>query len=606
MEDEIVIHTKMEPFRYDHVSLRESHWNDQLAETAEYYLAVPDGDLLHLFRRKAGLPTEARGLPGWYSTNCGVFGQILGALAKMYVVLKDGRLKEKALNLFREWGKCADRDPSVLENDTYVFDKLLGGFLDLYEYLGEKGAEKYISELTDAAIGRFDRGIRRDGLQDAALCKANMIEWYTLPENLYRAYELTGDEKYRKFAEVWDYDYFFGKLNAKDFRIGPRHAYSHVNSLSSAARAYEVTADPKYLTAAENGYDEILARHTFATGGFGPAECLFPDHEGYLGDSLKSTWDDAPENLIYTNFGGGHAIRSDTWGSCEVSCCSWAVFKLCGYLLRFTGEAKYAAWAEKLLYNGTGAQLPVAPGGKVMYYASYFLDGALKTVEDRRLLPGGYNFRWQCCTGTFPQDVAEYANLLYYSDEEGIFVSQYLPSRLSWRKDGAAVEIENDSQYPETSRLRFRITAERPTEFALRFRVPSWASGANRMAVNGERTGTDLKPDTWACLNRTWNDGDLVELDFPFSLYFRPVDEKNPEIMALNYGPLVLAADEMTEFVGDAEHPEEWIHPAEGRPLEFLTEEGHTAGNGYLARRFVPFYKIPEMKWYYMYFRVHP
>ena len=600
-----MIHTEMEPFVYDDVALEDSHWRSQLMETAEYYLAVPDEDLLHLFRQKAGIASDSLGLPGWYSTNCGVFGQILGALAKMFVVLKDSRLKEKALYLFTEWGKCADRNASVLENDTYVFDKLLGGFLDLYEYLGEKNAEKYISKLTDSAAARFDRGIRRDGLQDAALCQANMIEWYTLPENLYRAYELTGNEKYRKFAEVWDYDYFWDKLNAKDFQIGPRHAYSHVNSLSSAARTYEVTGERRYLMAAANGYDEIFARHTFATGGFGPAECLFPDKDGYLGDSLKSTWDDAPEKLIYTNFGGGHAIRSDAWGSCEVSCCSWAVFKLCNYLLRFTGKASYAAWAEKLLYNGTGAQLPVAPGGKVMYYADYFLDGALKTVEDRRLLPGGYNFRWQCCTGTFPQDVAEYANMLYYSDADGVFVSQYLPSGLCWRKDGKTIEIQNTSNYPETSKLKFCVKSEEPTEFILRFRVPAWASGENRVAVNGKRLDMELKPNTWACLKRTWGCGDLVELDFPFSLYLTPVDDKNPEIMALSYGPLVLAADEMTEFTGDSWHPETWIHPDREKPLEFLTDPGHTSGNGYLVRRFTPFYKIPEMKWYYMYFKVH-
>ena len=102
-----------------------------------------------------------------------------------------------------------------------------------------------------------------------------MIEWYTLPENLYRAYQLTGEQKYLDFAQEWDYTYLWDKLNNKDSAIGPRHAYSQVNSLSSAAMAYEVTGKKYYLDAIENGYTEITERHTYATGGYGPAECLF-------------------------------------------------------------------------------------------------------------------------------------------------------------------------------------------------------------------------------------------------------------------------------------------------------------------------------------------
>jgi DUF1680 family protein len=213
----------------------------------------------------------------------------------------------------------------------------MGGLLDLYEYLDYERARGYLSRLTDYAIAHFKRDIKRDGLQDAGLWKNNMIEWYTLPENLYRAYFATGDEKYRCFAEEWDYDYLWDKLNGRDFHIGPRHAYSHVNSLSSAARTYQATENERYLSAIKIAYDEITARHCFATGGYGPAECLFGEKEGYLGDSLKSTWDVSFHgDAMYTNFSGDQVARSDAWGSCEVSCCTWAVFKLCNYLLRFT------------------------------------------------------------------------------------------------------------------------------------------------------------------------------------------------------------------------------------------------------------------------------
>ena len=331
--------TRISSFDYNRVTLRNSHWKKQMDETVELYLGICNDDLLHYFRQRAGLPSNACGLAGWYGTNANTFGQKLAAFAKLYRVTADYRLKEKAVTLAEEWIKCADASPITFENDTYVYDKLMGGFVDLYEYLEFTKIGKYMSLLTDYAASHFKRDIKRDGLQDEGLWSNGMIEWYTLPENLYRAYRLTKDEKYREFAKEWDYDYLWDKLNGGDFRIGPRHAYSQVNSLSSAARAYEDTGDERYLSAIRIAYEAITNRHMFATGGYGPAECLFTEREGYLGDSLKSAWDRTLQEPAYINFSGSSVTRNDTWGSCEVSCCAWAVFKLCQYLLQFTGDA---------------------------------------------------------------------------------------------------------------------------------------------------------------------------------------------------------------------------------------------------------------------------
>lgn len=598
---------KIKSFQYTHVSLKNSHWKKQRDELIELYLAIPNDDLLHIFRTKAGLKSKAHGLSGWYGANASTFGQKLGAFAKLFRVTGDFRLKEKALFLADEWTICVDHSNKVLENDTYVYDKLLGGFLDMFEYLEYEKAIRYISLLTDYAIAHFKRDIKRDGLQDSELFTNNMIEWYTLPENLYRAYLATKDEKYRAFAQQWDYQYLWEKLNTRDFNIGPRHAYSHVNCLSSAAMAYQVTGNENYFTAMKIAYDEITSHHIFATGGYGPAECLFGAKEGYLGDSIKSTWDRTHHgDPMYTNFGGGTVARSDAWGSCEISCCAWAVFKICNYLLQYTGDARYGDWVEKILYNGTGGQLPITPDGKVMYYANYFLDGAIKTVEDRRLQDEGQAFEWQCCTGTYPQDVAEYANLLYYFDDESFYVSQYLPSKVEWSKEGISIGIENYSLYPEENQIKLRITTEKSIGFLLKLRIPAWATGTNQIKINGEPVDTKIYPNHWAVVNRLWNDGDLVTVDFPFPLYFTKVDAKSQDIVALHYGPIVLVTDQMTQLVGDIDNPSSWIYPVHDDRFTFKTLQGHVGGYDFLTRTFSPYYKKGPMQWYYLYNRIKP
>ena len=45
------------------------------------------------------------------------------------------------------------------------------------------------------------------------------------------------------------------------------HAYSHVNTFSSAAMAYEVLGETSYLRIVRNGYDYLQQTQVYATGG---------------------------------------------------------------------------------------------------------------------------------------------------------------------------------------------------------------------------------------------------------------------------------------------------------------------------------------------------
>ena len=596
----------LQNFNYNNVLLQDSHFKAQRSELIETYLSIGNGEYLHYFRELAGIPDDYEGLVGWYGSGASTFGQKLGAMARLYQETKDRRLYRKAIELADGWGECAKTSAKVIDiNGTYVYDKLMGGFLDMYEYLHYEPALEYVHMLTRSAERRFRREIPRDGFQDTGM-GPDMIEWYTLPEQLYRAYIFTKDEMYFSFAKEWDYTYFWDKLKNKDFNIGPRHAYSHVNSLSSAAMAYLITKESKYLKAVQNGYDEIFNNHTFATGGYGPAECLFPFEIGYLGDSLKANWDRDKLNKQYINFGNMIVERDDQWGSCEISCCSWAVFKLCNYLLTITGESRYGDWAEKLLYNGCGGQLPVTREGKVMYYADYFINGGLKSVEDGRLQEDGTSFEWQCCTGTFPEDVAEYANMLYYKNEKGLYVSQYLASAVYVSIDGKQFSLRNESFYPKEKQLKFTVNSEKELKYAIHFRVPSWATGKNTVSINSEILNIDIKPNTWLTIERNWQDGDTITIEYFFVLRFEAVDSYAPNVAALCYGPIVLVCNKMTYFTGSMEHPSEWMEPfqKDGYSYAFRTKPGHVKPFGHLIREFYPYYEVPELEWYYMYNRI--
>ena len=70
--------------------------------------------------------------------------------------------------------------------------------------------------------------------------------------------------------------------------IVPVHAYSHVNSFNSAAMAFAVTGDDRYLRICTNAYDFIQRTQCYATAAAsGPDERLMPP-DGSLGRSARS------------------------------------------------------------------------------------------------------------------------------------------------------------------------------------------------------------------------------------------------------------------------------------------------------------------------------
>ncbi len=601
---------QLKDMKHEQVMLEESHWKEQRKTLLDTYLSIDTGEYLHYFRKLAQMDDDYDGLVGWYGRNASTFGQILSALARLSKATGEKRVADKAMELIEGWAACAKVSQVLYDvNGSYEYDKLMGGMVDLYLYMDYTPALDYMEALTLSAMARFSGDIPRDGRIREGM--EGLIEWYTLPEHLYRAYEITGNSIYKTFAQEWDYPYLWDKLARGEQNVGPRHAYSHVNSLSSAAMAYRVTGEEHYLDTIEQGYDIILGEHTFATGGYGPAECLFPLEEGYLGDSIKANWDNDKRHKEYLNFGNSIVTRDDQWGSCEVSCCSWAVFKLTHYLMTMTGKAHYGNWEEKLLYNGVGGQLPITKTGKVMYYADYFINGGIKSVQDGRLMEDGASFQWQCCTGTFPQDVSEYNHMLYYTDMENkaLYVAQYLPSTISCAIQGTSVVLVNESQYPKEKTLRFRIKALPESKtFPMNFRVPDWATdrSMNKLTINGVTQEVAIEPDTWLTVENQWKEGDVIDIEFGFTLRFESVDTYAPEVVALCYGPLVLVCDEMTVFKGDVNNPSQWIKPIQkdGYSYAFRTEKGHVSFYDHLTRDFYPYYEVGPMDWYYMYNKI--
>jgi DUF1680 family protein len=536
MEDLVKVKPRLNPVDYGSVKLSDSVFKIQFDEMLVYFMTIPDDDILYGFRRRAGLPHPGKELGGWYCNDqsfdpyewneiFNVFGQWLSFFGRAYKITGDSHVRNKAVHLLEEWGKTIGDDGYFYYSDEcnayhYSYEKIMSGLVDLYVYAGIQEAMKYLGIITDWTEKHLHR-FRNPALSTRSTftggessVKNADNEWYTLSEGLYRAFLATGEDRYRSFASVWHYDYYWNGLLRKDPNVLTRvHGYSHVNTLGGAAMAYKVTGEDHYLKTIINAYDIIKEYQWMASGGY-----AFDEH-------------------MATPYGSNYEDVEKIGRSFEVPCGSWAIFKIVRHLISLTGDARYGEWAETALYNAIGGALPMRDDsqrrGKTFYYADYRVGGGRKVY---------YECSFPCCSGTYPQAVSEYYNLIYYLGGDGVYITQYIPSVLETELNSIPIKIEISGNYPEADTCT--ITVHTAGDFPLKLRVPAWVvPGEVTVAINGQICTVPVVPNDWITLERSWNRSDKISLCFPMHLRTVGITKNHPERAALMYGPLMLAAE---------------------------------------------------------------
>jgi hypothetical protein len=110
--------------------------------------------------------------------------------------------------------------------------------------------------------------------------------------------------------------------------------------------------------------------------------------------------------------------------------------------------------------------------------------------------------------------------------------------------------------------VQLKLSTAKAVEFPLYLRVPHWAEGAG-VKVNGQTVDVSGKPGSYIRINRTWADGDTVELTLPMHVSVR-VWEKNKNAVSVDYGPLTYSlaiGEEWKRYGGTDEWPESDVLP---------------------------------------------
>src|SRR5262252_2862631 len=107
----MTVKNAIEAFDYKGVKLRDSRWRRQVLAAREFYLSLSDDDILHGFRRAAGLPARGKPLGGWCKEDSStVLGQWLSGMARLYRATGDTDVRDKAARLMTEWARTIKPD----------------------------------------------------------------------------------------------------------------------------------------------------------------------------------------------------------------------------------------------------------------------------------------------------------------------------------------------------------------------------------------------------------------------------------------------------------------------------------------------------------------
>ena len=556
---------------------------------ADYLLKLEPDRMMAYYRKRAGLEPKAQGYTGWDGDGRNLTGHIAGhylsGVSLMYAATGDERFKQKADYIVTEFKEVQDKngdgylgaleglrekfaevakgnikstffDLNGLWSPWYTLHKTYAGLRDAYRFTGNRTAlELEIKYAAWAETILFK-------LTPEQTQQMLNTEFGGMNEVLADLYADTGDKRWLTLSRRFDHKAFLDPLKRREDKLAGQHGNTQVPKMLGVLMQYIYTGDKEDGIAANFFWDVVINDHSYATGGHGKDEYFGP-----------------PDQL---------SERVD--GRTNETCNVYNMLKMTRRLFALQPDIKYAEFEERALFNHILASID-PEDGRTCY-----------------MVPIGRNVRHEyqdmfrsftCCVGSGMESHGLHGDGIYYESGDRLWVNLYVPSTATWQSAG--VNITMDTTFPEGDVATLKFSLQKPKQFTLALRRPSWAEKGFTVKVNGQPVRTP-QPGSYVEIKRTWKTGDQVALVLPKTLRIEALAD-NSKVAALMWGPLVLAGDLGPERRGatdsypslvTADKPvTEWLQPARDNLGVFRTAGvGRTIDDQTKEVEFVPFYRL--------------
>jgi DUF1680 family protein len=401
----------------------------------------------------------------------------------------------------------------------YTLHKILAGLLDTYEVAGNRKALEIASGMGAWVHAR----LQAVPAETRARMWGRYIagEYGGMNEVMARLFRLTGERRFLETARLFDNTtLFFGNaahehgLARNVDTIRGRHANQHIPQITGALETFRSTRELPYYMVAANFWEMANSGYMYSIGGVA----------GARNPNNAECFTAQPHTLWENGFASG--------GQNE-TCATYNLLKLDRQLFLYDQTAKYMDHYERALYNHILAS--VAEDSAANTYHVPLNPGAQKRFSNARM--NGFT----CCNGTALESNTKLQDTIYFrsADDGTLYVNLFVPSTLDWTGRGIVVQQITDFPYADTSRLVVKGSGQ----FAIKVRVPGWATRGFFVTINGEDQAVTAAPGSYLTLTRQWQANDTIELRMPFDFRLDPVVDQ-PNVASIFYGPVLLAAEE--------------------------------------------------------------
>ncbi len=508
------------PFPLDKVRLLPSRFQENFKRDSAWMMSIGVGQLLHSFRtvsgvfsgREGGYMTVAR-LGGWESLDCDLrghtTGHLLSALATLYAQTKSATVKQKADSIVNglnevqrqlRSGYLSAYAEGLIDRNIqgksvwapwYTQHKIVQGLIDQYILCGNDTALMIAKRMGDWAYRKLKP------LPEATRLRMIRNEFGGFNEAMYNLYSLTHDDRYLWLARFFYHDDKINPLKQGNRELGTYHANTFIPKLLGEARNYELSGEQDSRKAAELLFWTLVDDHAFVTGEVSDKEHLFKPGEQ-----------------------GKHLSGYD-----GENCCTFNLLKLADHVFSWNADPRVADYYERALYNHILGQQD--PQTSMVCYFTPLMTGAHRLYSTR-------DSSFWCCVGSGFESHVKYASSIYFHSAQALYVNLFIPSAVEWE----GTTVTQRTAFPEDNRTSFTVSGA-SKRFSLRLRFPSWAASMT-VSVNGRKIRTRVAPGHYMDVERMWQAGDSVSVEFGMALREEPArgDEQRAVLM---YGPVVLS-----------------------------------------------------------------
>lgn len=370
--------------------------------------------------------------------------------------------------------------------------------------------------------------------------------------------------------------------------FGPAEGQKHVPSghpivEMGLAKMYKTTGNPKYLETAKyfveetgrgtDGHplspysqdhkpilqqEEILGhavRAGYLYSGVADVAALTADTAYF--HAICRIWDNMATKKLYITGGIGSRAQGEGFGPeyelhnhnayCE-TCAAIANVYWNYRMFLATGDAKYIDVLERALYNGVISGVSLS-GDK------FFYDNPLESMGQHERAPW---FGCACCPGNVTRFMASIPKYMYAIQGNNLYVNLYIAGKAEIEmNNGTPVSITQETEYPWDGKVRLTVRTDAPTAYALKLRIPAWTGkepvpGSDLYAFTDKPTACSVRVNGkeermkvqhgYLTIARTWEKGDVVELDMPMEVRRVKANAKvhaDEGLLAVERGPIM-------------------------------------------------------------------